>query len=53
MRGTDAGGKAIIDLIDGSGLPLSDGGIRNADPAYFRMEELPGHPKGSAYLLKQ
>jgi hypothetical protein len=35
-----AGGQAIMDLIDSSGLPLSAGGMRITDPTYIRMREI-------------
>jgi hypothetical protein len=35
-----AGGQAIMDLIDASGLPLSSGGMRITDPTYIRMREI-------------
>jgi hypothetical protein len=48
----EAGGQAIIDLIDASGLPLSDGGIRNTDPAYLTMEELAWSSEGKRLLVE-
>ena len=35
-----AGGQAILDLIDASGLALSSGGMRITDPTYIRMREI-------------
>src|SRR5664280_881229 len=35
-----AGGQAIIDLIESSGLPLRSGGMRLSDPIYMKMEEI-------------
>jgi hypothetical protein len=39
-RRRSAGGQAIMDLIDASGLPLSSGGMRITDPTYIRMREI-------------
>ena len=35
-----AGGQAIIDLIDNSGLPLRSAGMSSTDPVYLMMEEI-------------
>jgi hypothetical protein len=47
----DEGGKAIIDLIDSSGLPLSAGGMRASDPVYLEMETIIWSPEGRQLAL--
>lgn len=42
----ESGGQPIIDLIEKSGLPLSEGGMRGTDPAYIKMEEITWSPEG-------
>jgi hypothetical protein len=52
VRRREAGGQAIIDLIEASGLSLSSGGMRASDPAYLRMEEIVWSAQGRAAALE-
>lgn len=40
LRRLDGGGKEIVELIDKSGLSLSEGGMRLSDPVCLEMEEI-------------
>jgi hypothetical protein len=48
----EAGGQAIVDLIEASGLSLSSGGMRASDPAYLRMEDIVWSAQGRAAALE-
>lgn len=43
-------GQAVMDLIDGSRLPLRSGGMTLSDPAYLAMEEIIRSPAGQRRL---
>ncbi|KRD72085.1 hypothetical protein [Ensifer sp. Root278] len=49
-RKRDDGGQAIMDLLDGSGLPLRSGGMTLNDPVYLAMEEIIWSPAGQIRL---
>jgi len=42
----ESGGQPIIDLIDTSGLSLSEGGMRTTDPMYIKMDEITWSSEG-------
>ena len=44
------GGQAIMDLIDQSGLPLSEGDLTSDDPTYIRMIEIISSSEGRKAL---
>lgn len=46
IKRRESGGQAILDLIEKSGLPLSEGGMRGTDPAYIEMEEITWSAEG-------
>lgn len=48
MKRRENGGQEILDLIDSSGLPLSDGGIRTDDSAFLEVEEIMWSSEGRA-----
>jgi hypothetical protein len=45
------GGQAVMDLIDQSGLPLSEGDLTSDDPAYIRMIEIISSSEGRKAAL--
>ena len=46
VKHRESGGQEIIDLIDSSGLPLSEGGMRMSDPAYLKMQDITWSSEG-------
>lgn len=52
LKRRESGGQEIVDLINSSGLPLSDGGMRTDDPAYLKMEEIMWSSEGRTAAVK-
>jgi hypothetical protein len=46
VKHRESGGQEIIDLIDSSSLPLSEGGMRMSDPAYLKMQDITWSSEG-------
>jgi hypothetical protein len=46
VKHRESGGQEIIDLIDSSGLPLSEGGMRMSDPAYLKIQDITWSAEG-------